>query len=65
MAQNEVIVDFMSFAFIIAVNLGQLREIFDVLGSLQLAKTRETPLEAARNYLEATLKVSAQTRDSE
>ena len=62
MAQNEVSSDFRIFTYIIAMNFGQLWEIFDVLGGLQPAETQKTCLEAVANYLGAILKVSDETR---
>ena len=55
MAHNEVPVDFMILAYIIAVNLGQLWEIFRRFRGINLAERRKTPLETGKNYLEAIL----------
>ena len=65
MAHNEVPVDLMILAYIIAMNLGQLWEIFRRFRGINLTERRKTPLEAVINCFEAILKLLAQPCGSE
>ena len=64
MAHNEVPVDLMILAFIIAMILSQLWEIFRRFRGINLTERRKTPLEAVINCFEAILKVLGELRGS-
>ena len=64
MAQIEVPVDFVILAYIIAVYLSQLWEIFRCFGEPTARRDTEN-MPRGSNYLEAIVKVSGKTRGSE
>ena len=65
MAQNRATVHIMIFAYITAVNLDQLWEIFSRFREYKPSRERKTPLETVINGFEAILKVLGQPRGSE